>query len=172
MIRLVSTALLSAILLSPVMASANTLISEPAQCQLQQADISVSINLDVCQRLATLGDAEAQYLLGNYWSSAELEQPDYQQAANWYTQASDQGHAQAQWQLGQMYLEGEGVSKNLLQAYIILKMASINGVDEALYQADEVAEQMDRSQLILANQILGQVFQNYLAELKAFDNFE
>lgn len=172
MIRLVGTVLLSTLLLSPLMASANTLISEPASCELQQADNPLSLNLELCQQLAKLGDAKAQYLLGDYWSTVSQENADLAIAANWYEQASAQGNAQAQWKLGQMYMQGQGVHKNLLQAYIILKMASVNGIDEALYQADEVAEQMDKRDLLLANQILGQVFQSYLAELKTLDSFE
>lgn len=66
-----------------------------------------------------------------------------------------------------MFYRGEGVPANRVQAYIVLKMASINGSDAAMDAADLVASQMTRSEHSTATQILGQIFRNYLLELRA-----
>ena len=57
---------------------------------------------------------------------------DLAQALQWFEQASLQGHAQAQHRLGLMFFRGEGVPANNVQAYIVLKMAAVNGAEEAL----------------------------------------
>ena len=84
---------------------------------------------------------------------------------NWFEKAS-QGHAQAQYHLGTMFFRGEGVPANNVQAYIVLKMAAVNGAEDALDSADLVAEQMNRDELDIATRVLGQIFRNYLIELQ------
>jgi TPR repeat protein len=64
-----------------------------------------------------------------------------------------------------MFYRGEGVPANTIQAYIVLKMSAINGSDEALDSADQVALQMQRDELEIANQVLAQIFRSYLLEL-------
>jgi uncharacterized protein len=61
------------------------------------------------------GDADAQYLLGDRyefgkkyrrgWLDADQ---DYVEAVKWYRMAAEQGHAAAQLQLGEIYLDGRG----------------------------------------------------------------
>nr|GFD02856.1 hypothetical protein [Tanacetum cinerariifolium] len=80
---------------------------------------------------------------------------DLTQALNYFEQASLQGHAQAQYQLGLMFFRGEGVQANNIQAYIVLKMAAVNGSEDALDQADEVSEQMKKEDLEVATQERG-----------------
>ena len=75
----------------------------------------------------------------------------------------------AQFQLGTMFFKGEGVPANNIQAYIVLKMAAVNGAEDALDTADLVAEQMSRDQLETATQVLGQIFRKYLLELQSAD---
>ena len=41
---------------------------------------------------------------------------DYKQAAYWYTKASEQGDAEAQYFLGYMYEDGKGVPQDYKQA--------------------------------------------------------
>ncbi|KAB0731582.1 SEL1-like repeat protein, partial [Pseudomonas aeruginosa] len=73
---------------------------------------------------------------------------------------------QAQYHLGTMFFRGEGVPANNVQAYIVLKMAAVNGAEDALDSADLVAEQMNRDELDIATRVLGQIFRNYLIELQ------
>ena len=65
-----------------------------------------------------------------------------------------------------MFFHGEGVPANNVQAYILLKMAAVNGDEDALDLADEVTEQMPRDELEHATQVLGQIFRKYLLELQ------
>ncbi|SVJ80155.1 Uncharacterised protein [Klebsiella pneumoniae] len=65
-----------------------------------------------------------------------------------------------------MFFRGEGVPANNVQAYIVLKMAAVNGAEDALDSADLVAEQMNRDELDIATRVLGQIFRNYLIELQ------
>ena len=87
-------------------------------------------------------------------------------ALDWFQKASLQGHAEAQYRLGAMFFHGEGVKANNVQAYILLKMAAVNGAEDALDMADEVTEQMPRDELEHATQVLGQIFRKYLLELQ------
>jgi TPR repeat protein len=68
-----------------------------------------------------------------------------------------------------MFFRGEGVPANNVQAYIVLKMAAVNGSDEAMDSADLIAAQMPREELEIASQILGQIFRSYLLELQNAD---
>ncbi len=54
-----------------------------------------------------------------------------------------------------MFFRGEGVPANNVQAYIVLKMAAVNGAEDALDSADLVAEQMNRDELDIATRVLG-----------------
>ena len=91
---------------------------------------------------------------------------DLTQALYWLEQASLKGHAEAQYYLGLMFFRGEGVPVNYVQAFIILKMASVNGSDDAMDAADQVYMQMTQSQIEMANQVLGEIFRDYLLELQ------
>ena len=48
-------------------------------------------------------------------------------------------------------------------------LPAVNGAEDALDTADEVAEQMPRDQLETATQVLGQIFRKYLMELQSTD---
>ena len=51
-----------------------------------------------------------------YYYGSNGNAQDYALAAEWYRKAADLGHATAQYNLGQMYLDGVGVEKDLEQA--------------------------------------------------------
>ncbi|AKX55707.1 hypothetical protein AKN90_08305 [Thiopseudomonas alkaliphila] len=132
----------------------------PNQPLLTQA---LTQQLNYCTRLAEQGDADAQYQLGWYFESRP--EPDLNQAIHWFEQASLQGHATAQWRLGLLFFHGQGVPSNKVQSFIVLKMASINGEEQAIDDADRVASSMQSQELELANQMLSQIFYNYMQEL-------
>jgi hypothetical protein len=69
-----------------------------------------------------------------------------------------------------MFFRGEGVKANNIQAYIVLKMAAVNGAEDAMDSADLVAEQMSKDELDIASKVLGQIFRNYLIELQTAGN--
>lgn len=144
----------------------NSLIISPAQqCSLERIASEPKLTLEECLIFAQLGYADAQFVLGEYWYQGQQTPRDFQQALKWFEQASVQGHAISQLRLGTMFYRGEGVPANTIQAYIVLKMSAINGSDEALDSADQVALQMQRDELEIANQVLAQIFRSYLLEL-------
>lgn len=85
--------------------------------------------------LANRGNAADQYNLGMQYLFGGLEQQAYpEQAFDWIKKSALQGYAQAQLQLGTMYLEGIGVEQNPDAAYAWFKQAAEQGnVDAQLY---------------------------------------
>ena len=161
------------LLASPLLAHAgdnSLLVPATARCALNTAPEYLSQAIAACQQLAQQGDALAQYELGEFFYQGQSAPRDLPQALHWFEQASLQGNAQAQLRLGTMFFRGEGVQANNVQAYIVLKMAAVNGSDEAMDSADQVAEHMQREELQVASQVLGQIFRSYLLELQHIDS--
>ena len=148
--------------------SNSLLIPATSRCVLDTRPEDLEQALAQCRRVAESGDSDAQYELGEYFYAGRQPQ-DLPQALRWYEQASLQGHAQAQLRLGTLFWRGEGVPANKVQAYVVLKMAAVNGAEEAMDSADLVSEEMSREQLEQANRVLGEIFRNYLQELQASD---
>lgn len=157
-----------ALLTQPASADDNPLLFElpDHSCQLNANASLVEEELLSCIRQAELGRAQAQYELGNYWYRGVLTTQDFEKAMHWYSQASLQGHALSQLQLGKMYANGEGVAVNRAQAFIILKMSAINGSDEAMDAADLLQQTMEERELEQANQALSQIFRRYLQHIQ------
>ncbi len=161
------------LLLAPLLACAtgnSLLIPSIGRCLLNAPPEQLAQALAACQQIAREGDSQAQFELGEFYYQGEHAPRDLPQALYWFEQASLQGHAQAQYFLGLMFFQGEGVTANKVQAYIVLKMAAVNGSEEALDGADQVAEQMSREEMAIANQVLGQIFRSYLLELQGLDS--
>jgi len=92
----------------------------------------------VAHILESLG-RQKQSLLGQ-WSQAEPVRhlvidgvlPDdevVELATGWYRKAAEQGVAEAQWLLGQMYADGEGVPQDDVQAFAWMAISAM-GLDE------------------------------------------
>ena len=62
------------------------------------------------------------------------QQHNFEKAASWFRKAADQGMAHAQYALGQMYLNGEGVQQSVEEAVHWYNLAAQQGLMEA--QAD------------------------------------
>lgn len=157
------------LLISPLLANAggnSLLIPAVGRCTLNTQPENLPAALSACQQAAQAGDAQAQYELGEFYYQGKGGERDLPRALGYFEQASLQGHAQAQYQLGLMFSRGEGVQANNIQAYIVLKMAAVNGSEEALDAADEVSANMQRDELEVATQVLGQIFRKYLLELQ------
>ena len=100
----------------------------------------ISYELKNTIKLAELGVAEAQYTLGlAYFLNKDLysESPtnfikDYSQAVKWYSKSAEQGHIEAQVQLGICYANGLGVDKNKDKAYYWWKKAAEQGHESAI----------------------------------------
>ncbi len=160
------------LLLQPLLATAggnSLLIPAAGRCTLNTPAEELQQALANCQQAAQSGDAQAQYELGEFYYDGKNAPQDLNKALNYFEQASLQGHAEAQYRLGSMFFRGEGVAANNVQAYIVLKMAAVNGAEDALDMADEVSAKMQRDELEMATQVLGQIFRKYLLELQTVD---
>ncbi len=142
----------------------NFVLPEATTCALNVPPQQRAPLLDQCLTAANAGDKEAQYQLGLYYYEGQLTPPNYPLAINWFKKASLQAHLDAQVKLGYMYFKGQGTPINNLQAYIIFKIAGINGSDEAMDVADQVASHMTQQELQKANIILGKTFRTYLQQ--------
>ena len=69
-------------------------------------------------------NVDAQFRLGELHFNGRGVEHDYGKAIQYYTQAATKGHAAAQYLLGSMYQEGWGVNRDLIVAYIWLKMSA------------------------------------------------
>lgn len=85
--------------------------------------------------LAESGDAENQYNIGlQYEEGASVEGgKDYQKAAKWYRLAAEQGLAEAQYQLGYLFYNGNGVTQDYKKAAIWWQRAAEQGLLNAQY---------------------------------------
>ncbi len=72
------------------------------------------------QKAAGMGDPYAQARLGYIYDMAE----ENEQAVIWYRKAAEQGDAAGQQGLAEMYLNGEGVKRNVEQALALMKKAA------------------------------------------------
>ncbi|MCY1355386.1 Sel1 repeat protein [compost metagenome] len=159
-------------LTSPLLANAggnSLLIPATGRCSLNTAPEALAEALASCQQAAQNGDLQAEYELGEFYYDGQRTPRDLNKALNWFEQASLRGHALAQERLGMMFFRGEGVKANNVQAYIVLKMAAVNGAEDAMDSADLVAAQMRNDELEIATQVLGQIFRSYLQELQTAD---
>lgn len=87
---------------------------------------------------ALQGNEDAMYLMGlRCLSYNKDEEPDYVGAAKWFLQAAEKGHARAQLELAMLYLQGDGVEKNLRAGIKWLKSAADQGVAEAQHELGE-----------------------------------
>lgn len=151
----------------PAMAADNSLlVPTEGSCMLNTTPERLAAAVSACQSIAQSGDRQAQFELGLLHYQGVVIAHDLTQALYWFEQASLKGHAEAQYYLGLMFFRGEGVPVNYVQAFIILKMASVNGSDDAMDAADQVYMQMTQGQIEMANQVLGEIFRDYLLELQ------
>jgi len=92
------------------------------------------------QRVAEeLGDASAQYVLGNMYAHGQSVKKDLQQAAFWYEKAALQNHIGAQTKLGILLLQRDGDKPSVYhQAFRWLSKAAAKQQDEAQYGLGEI----------------------------------
>lgn len=87
-------------------------------------------DISQARELAELGDAEAQNNLGNMLLSVG----DYKHAEYWYLQASGQGIADAYYNLGAMYFNGEGVPQDFDRALELFRQGAKRGSGRAAFE--------------------------------------
>lgn len=84
--------------------------------------------------LAEQGDAEAQFQLAKYYDKNK----ESIKAVELYRQAAEQGHAKAQNNLGACYYNGDGVTKDIHEAFKWFEMAANNGNEKAKESLEKV----------------------------------
>lgn len=95
--------------------------TELAEKEFARGDLVASMAL--WRKAAQQGYAPAQVRLADILDKAEEDV----EAADWYRKAAEQGNAAGEYGLGQMYLKGEGVKKDIGQARLyILRAAEKN----------------------------------------------
>jgi uncharacterized protein len=72
------------------------------------------------------GNAEAQFALGLLLAAGPAPQ-DYAQALQWYQKAADQNHRLAQFNLGQMFAQGQGMPRSDSMAVMWIRRAADGG---------------------------------------------
>ena len=90
---------------------------------------------------------------------------DFAQAADWYRKAAEQGHAWAQYVLGGLYKNGEGVTQDYECAYVWLSLSIKNGVfmNGVGKLRDAVAKVLSTAQFETAKGVLAEYFELYRA---------
>jgi len=77
--------------------------------------------------------AEQGYAPAQIWLAYILDQSEQnEEAVAWYRKAAEQNDARGQLSLGEMYLKGEGVTKDLVQGADWVRKAATNGSTDAM----------------------------------------
>jgi len=81
--------------------------------------------LFACKKAAELGSPSAQWRMATIEGTARGPNDiDYHATLRWLVPAAEQGYAEAQSDLGMMYLSGRGISKDSVQAYKWLMLSA------------------------------------------------
>ena len=81
---------------------------------------------------AEKGDAKAQFELGGAFYSGKFGlATNYVEAVKWFRKAAEQNHAQAQFNLGVCYGNGEGVAKDAVEAVKWYRKAAAQNLAQA-----------------------------------------
>ena len=74
------------------------------------------------RKAAEQGDADSEYAIGQYY---EYDGNDIKLAIEWYRKAAEQGYVDAQMKMKNCYENGEGLEKDLTQAFEWAEKAAI-----------------------------------------------
>ena len=72
---------------------------------------------------------------------------DYKEAIKWYRLSAEQGNARAQFWLGVMYSNGQGVLQDYVLAHMWFNLSGSNGNKNAVFNRDIVEKRMTPSQI-------------------------
>ena len=72
---------------------------------------------------------------------------DYSEAVKWWRKAAEQNLAQAQFNLGNSYAMGQGVTKDYVEAYKWVLLAAAQGFEPAMKTMTKLERQLTRAQL-------------------------
>jgi TPR repeat protein len=92
--------------------------NEQAETEFARGDLMASMAL--WRKAALEGYAPAQARMGDILDKSEEDK----EAVEWYRKAAAQGNAAGEFGLGQMYLKGEGVEKDVEMAHTYIRLAA------------------------------------------------
>lgn len=94
---------------------------------------------------AAEGDVGSQVTLGTFYLHGLLGIPkDYALARQWYEKAATQGFAEAQFNLGTLYVNAQGVPEDYVRAYMWLNIAVAHLIGDEQKQKIEYREDIVR----------------------------
>jgi uncharacterized protein len=99
---------------------------------------------------ARSGDMMAQEFVGlSYQRKIGISEEiiDYKKASYWFHQAAKNGSSRSKYELGGMFLFGDGVQKNIFAAYAWTYLASLEGYDDAKLDLKSMAKKMTSNQI-------------------------
>ncbi len=101
---------------------------------------------------AEQGDTESMYRLGALYFDGAL--PDLSQAEHWFrVAAAAQGHRDATFALGRMYLTGRGVPQDEVHALAWFALSARQGRDEAVKEADALLAELSPEAVVQADHL-------------------
>jgi len=112
------------------------------------------------RKAAEQGHIHAQRMLG-LWLTSVITPHDYTESFFWLKKAAEQGDAEAQYNLGQMYINGQGVTQNYIQAHMWLNIVGATGHSDAIKLRELVAKDMTSSQLQEAQKLASEWMVNH-----------
>ncbi|MDH4869486.1 alginate biosynthesis TPR repeat lipoprotein AlgK [Pseudomonas sp. BN515] len=99
-------------------------------------------------------EPRANYLLGQIYLRGYLGEIDPQKALERLLSAARNGQINADFTLGQMYVQGKGVQRNLINAYVFSQLALPKNTPQAQELAQQVAQQLPPADRARAEQLL------------------
>lgn len=106
------------------------------------------------KKAAEGGNFEAQTNYGMFLLKGEGgAEKDPKKAAIWVRKAANQEFARAQFYMGMMYAEGQGLLKDYEYAYAWFNIASLNGAKDAKHNLNELSKSMTTEQISTAQKL-------------------
>lgn len=105
---------------------------------------------DWFEKAAAQGSTEAEYNLGLLFQAGYTGQPDYLQAMDHFRTAANAKDGPSMLALGQLYAEGKGVPKDLVQAHTWFDLATANGTPEGASRAAALEASMTPTEIVQA----------------------
>ncbi len=99
-------------------------------------------------------DADDKYTPGFLYDRVQGSLQSREEIVKWYQKAADHGNAMAQYRLGSMYLSGEGVPQDYIQAHLWFSLSAARGISDAAICRDNIAKKMTPQQLAKAHELL------------------
>ena len=88
-------------------------------------------------------------------------------AVRWYRMAAEQGHADAQWNLGLMYARGDGVPVDAVSAYAWINIAAAQGTGMNIKEVKEsLTTDMTRAQIVEAQELSREYWTRYVVPFR------